>query len=78
MLSTTWHNVTVSLALGVDRNYNNWKPKNLLAVHQSCHQYIHMSKRENLRLSGAGYTETRTSGSKWEEREIILPFDPTK
>ncbi|MGJ5672480.1 MAG: reverse transcriptase domain-containing protein [Nostochopsis sp.] len=30
----------------IDRNYNNWKPKNLLAVHQSCHQYIHRSKRE--------------------------------
>ncbi|RAM48120.1 MAG: HNH endonuclease [Hapalosiphonaceae cyanobacterium JJU2] len=29
----------------IDRNNNNWKYKNLLAVHQSCHQYIHMSKR---------------------------------
>ena len=27
-----------------DGNHNNWKPQNLLAVHQSCHNYIHMSK----------------------------------
>nr|MDZ8020242.1 reverse transcriptase N-terminal domain-containing protein [Nostoc sp. SerVER01] len=29
----------------VDNNHDNWKPKNLLAVHESCHHYIHMSKR---------------------------------
>ncbi len=28
----------------VDGNHNNWKIKNLLAVHESCHDYIHMSK----------------------------------
>ncbi|TVQ48536.1 MAG: RNA-dependent DNA polymerase [Gloeocapsa sp. DLM2.Bin57] len=28
----------------VDSNHNNWKPNNLIAVHQSCHQLIHMSK----------------------------------
>ena len=28
----------------IDGNHNNWKPKNLLAIHRSCHQYIHMSK----------------------------------
>jgi RNA-directed DNA polymerase len=27
----------------VDGNHNNWKPKNLLAVHESCHDYHHMS-----------------------------------
>jgi group II intron reverse transcriptase/maturase len=26
-----------------DGNHNNWKPKNLIAVHESCHDYIHMS-----------------------------------
>ncbi len=30
----------------VDGNHHNWKPKNLLAVHQSCHQYIHISKKD--------------------------------
>ncbi|MBW4628680.1 MAG: HNH endonuclease [Brasilonema octagenarum HA4186-MV1] len=30
----------------VDGNHQNWKPKNLLAVHESCHDYIHMGKRE--------------------------------
>jgi len=29
----------------VDGNHSNWKPKNLLALHQSCHQYHHMSNR---------------------------------
>lgn len=28
----------------LDGNHNNWKPKNLTVVHQSCHQYTHMSK----------------------------------
>lgn len=27
----------------IDGNHNNWKIKNLLAVHESCHDYIHMS-----------------------------------
>jgi group II intron reverse transcriptase/maturase len=28
----------------IDGNHDNWKNKNLLAVHESCHDYIHMSK----------------------------------
>lgn len=28
----------------VDGNHNNWNPKNLIAIHESCHDYIHMSK----------------------------------
>jgi 5-methylcytosine-specific restriction endonuclease McrA len=28
----------------VDENHQNWKTKNLLAIHESCHDYIHMSK----------------------------------
>lgn len=28
----------------VDGNHNNWKKENLLAIHESCHDYIHMSK----------------------------------
>ncbi|MEH2178737.1 reverse transcriptase domain-containing protein [Nostoc sp.] len=28
----------------IDGNHNNWKMKNLLAVHESCHDYIHISK----------------------------------
>jgi 5-methylcytosine-specific restriction endonuclease McrA len=31
----------------VDGNHENWKKNNLLAVHESCHDYIHMSKHEN-------------------------------
>jgi 5-methylcytosine-specific restriction endonuclease McrA len=27
-----------------DGNHHNWKPKNLEALHESCHDYIHMSK----------------------------------
>lgn len=44
----------------VDSNRNNWKTNNLLAVHQSCHQLHH---RKQIRMSGAGCTETGTSGS---------------
>ena len=31
----------------IDGNHNNWKTKNLLAIHESCHDYIHMGKRSN-------------------------------
>ncbi|MHC0068071.1 group II intron reverse transcriptase/maturase [Nostoc sp. UIC 10890] len=30
----------------IDGNHDNWKPKNLQAIHESCHDYLHMSKRE--------------------------------
>jgi RNA-directed DNA polymerase len=29
----------------VDGNHNNWDKKNLVAIHESCHDYIHMSNR---------------------------------
>ena len=29
----------------IDGNHDNWKAKNLLAMHESCHDYSHMSKR---------------------------------
>ena len=48
----------------IDGNHNNWKQKNLVAIHESCHDYIHMSKKpKSLRISGAGCRETCTSGS---------------
>lgn len=28
----------------IDGNHNNWKTKNLIVVHESCHDYIHMRK----------------------------------
>lgn len=28
----------------IDGNHSNWKLKNLVAIHESCHDYIHMSK----------------------------------
>jgi len=31
----------------VDGNHNNWKKNNLLAIHESCHDYLHMSKSES-------------------------------
>ena len=31
----------------VDGNHNNWDKNNLLAIHESCHDYIHMSKSES-------------------------------
>jgi RNA-directed DNA polymerase len=29
----------------IDGNHDNWKTQNLLAIHESCHDYIHMGKR---------------------------------
>lgn len=31
----------------IDGNHNNWKKGNLVAIHESCHDYIHMGKRES-------------------------------
>lgn len=31
----------------IDGNHDNWKPKNLTVLHDSCHDYIHMGKREH-------------------------------
>ena len=28
----------------IDCNHNNWDEKNLLAIHRSCHHYVHMSR----------------------------------
>jgi RNA-directed DNA polymerase len=28
----------------LDGNHDNWKPKNLQAIHESCHDYLHMGK----------------------------------
>ncbi len=36
-----------------DGNHHNWKDKNLEALHESCHDYLHMSKRHCLIESGA-------------------------
>ena len=40
----------------VDGNHNNWQKQNLLAIHESCHDYIHMSKgaSQEHRELGAG------------------------
>ena len=32
----------------IDENHNNWKRPNLLAVHESCHDYIHMGTRDDI------------------------------
>ncbi|NEP49786.1 MAG: RNA-dependent DNA polymerase [Moorea sp. SIO3C2] len=31
----------------IDGNHHNWKENNLMAVHQSCHQYIHQGKSKD-------------------------------
>ena len=31
----------------IDGNHRNWKTHNLLSVHESCHDYVHMSKSES-------------------------------
>ena len=37
----------------VDGNHNNWSHDNLVAIHESCHDYTHMSKSRKLKVSGA-------------------------
>jgi RNA-directed DNA polymerase len=37
-----------------DGNHRNWKPNNLEALHESCHDYLHTSKRHSLNESEAG------------------------
>jgi RNA-directed DNA polymerase len=32
----------------LDRNHDNWDKKNLVAIHESCHDYIHMNTRGNV------------------------------
>ena len=36
-----------------DENHHNWKLNNLEVLHESCHDYLHMSKRHSLIESGA-------------------------
>ena len=38
----------------IDGNHNNWTDKNLMAIHSSCHHYLHMSKSKKPRFSEAG------------------------
>ena len=44
----------------IDGNHVNWKKNNLEAIHESCHDYKHMSKSAKLRTSEAGCGESRT------------------
>ncbi len=34
----------------IDGNHSSWKPENLVAIHESCHDYIHMSKGSQIEL----------------------------
>ncbi len=47
----------------IDGNHKNWKANNLLAVHKSCHDYIHMSKSVSRKLD-----ETKVSRPDLTER----------
>ncbi len=60
----------------LDGNHNNWKRQNLVAIHESCHRYAHMGKREIARISKAGCWETRTPRLNREVRSIIASIDP--
>ena len=37
-----------------DGNHENWKRENLVAIHESCHDYLHMGKSKRARVSEAG------------------------
>jgi RNA-directed DNA polymerase len=34
----------------INGNHSDWNAKNLVAIHQSCHQYIHMEENKNQRV----------------------------
>jgi RNA-directed DNA polymerase len=59
----------------VDGNHDNWKQKNLVAIHESCHDYLHMSKSKKLRTSEAGCGESCTPRFNREGRGIIPALD---
>ena len=54
----------------IDGNHNNWKRSNLMAVHQSCHQLIHMGtqekKEDNTVDIQVDYTDTIQSGTSYD------------
>ncbi|NEQ84556.1 MAG: HNH endonuclease [Moorea sp. SIO2I5] len=41
---TKFNAITMVQLHHIDGNHDNWKPTNLMAVHQSCHQELHWSK----------------------------------
>jgi 5-methylcytosine-specific restriction endonuclease McrA len=47
----------------VDGNHENWKRNNLLAVHESCHDYIHMGK-------GASQECRELDAQKWARPDL--------
>ncbi len=53
----------------IDDNHNNWKDKNLMVVHESCHDYIHISKRErelrSITLGRREVTEEYLENNPW-------------
>jgi len=61
----------------IDGNHANWNKGNLMAIHESCHDYLHMSFHRKLRTSEAGCGESRTPRFKREVRGIIAPIDST-
>ena len=68
----------------IDGNHSNWKRSNLLAIHESCHDYIHIGTRDDINYDdnpfwylGAGCTETGTSGFEEEVLRVIPHIDLT-
>ena len=48
----------------VDGNHSNWNKKNLVAIHESCHDYIHMNNRGNIvEIHEPCYSDFHTSKS---------------
>ena len=62
----------------LDGNHNNNSHDNLVAIHESCHDYTHMSKSKTLRVSGAQCGETCTLRSNREGRKVILSLDSNR
>jgi 5-methylcytosine-specific restriction endonuclease McrA len=49
----------------VDGNHSNWKHKNLIVVHESCHDYIHSSKKRKDVTNYPEITEEYLAENPW-------------
>jgi RNA-directed DNA polymerase len=49
----------------IDGNHNNWKHKNLTVVHETCHDYVHMSKKGKAVTEHPEITEEYLAKNPW-------------
>ncbi|MDF5725078.1 MAG: reverse transcriptase N-terminal domain-containing protein [Rhizonema sp. PD37] len=53
----------------IDGNHNNWERLNLQVVHESCHDYLHMGKRETKRSTAP--EQSHSSDSTSDDKNLL-------